>query len=217
MEAVDYAARGNVRRLLQVHPSWKRAQLAQATRMSPSWVDKWKQRLKTASPTDERVLHGRSRAPHHPPPRLDPQVVDRVLEIRDEPPEGLGRTPGRHPRSCPIWLAMSTSSRRVCACHVRRAPCTGSCAKLGALCLACRMPQTPSSVPSPWNSGNSTRTRCFQCSSRPGGQTATCVRSPQHHRYWGLRAHCQPHPWRFYGRNCPASSRSNVSKTRAGQ
>lgn len=43
---------------------------------------------------DEQVLQGLSRAPHHPLPRLDPQVVDRVLEIRDDPPEGLGRTPG---------------------------------------------------------------------------------------------------------------------------
>lgn len=43
---------------------------------------------------DEQVLRGLSRAPHHPPPRLDPQGVDRLLEIRDDPPEGLGRTPG---------------------------------------------------------------------------------------------------------------------------
>jgi hypothetical protein len=103
MEAVYSAARGNLRRLLQVHPTWRRAQLAQATGMSPSWVDKWKQRLQTASPADEQVLHGRSRAPHHPPPRLDPQVVDRVLEIRDEPPEGLGRTPG--PKAIRYYLA----------------------------------------------------------------------------------------------------------------
>jgi len=43
---------------------------------------------------DEQVLRGLSRAPHHPPPRLDPEVVDRLLEIRDHPPEDLGRTPG---------------------------------------------------------------------------------------------------------------------------
>src|SRR5205823_8205782 len=94
MEAVYYAARGNVRRLLQQHPTWTRAQLAQATGMSPSWVSKWKKRLASAPPEDEQVLRGLSRAPHHPPPRLDPLVVDQVLEIRDQPPEGLGRTPG---------------------------------------------------------------------------------------------------------------------------
>jgi transposase InsO family protein len=94
MEAVYYAARANLRRLLQLHPSWTRAQLAQATGMSPGWVSKWKHRLSRAPGDDEQMLSARSRAPHHPPPRLDPQVVERVLEIRDEPPEGLGRTPG---------------------------------------------------------------------------------------------------------------------------
>jgi transposase InsO family protein len=94
MEAVYYAARANLQRLLRQHPHWTRSQLAQATGMSVSWVDKWKPRLLNAPKDDEQVLHGLSRAPHHPRPRLDQQVVDRVLEIRDDPPEGLGRTPG---------------------------------------------------------------------------------------------------------------------------
>ena len=94
MEAFYYAARGNLRRLLQLHPSWTRAQFAQATGMSLGWVDKWKKRLASAPPEDEAVLRGLSRAPHHPHPRLDPLVVDRLLEMRDQPPEGLGRTPG---------------------------------------------------------------------------------------------------------------------------
>jgi transposase InsO family protein len=94
MQAVYYAARANLRRLMLLHPSWTRSQLAQATGMSRSWVDKWKKRLLSAPPDDEQVLHGRSCAPHHPPPRLDPEGVDRLLEIRDDPPAGLGRTPG---------------------------------------------------------------------------------------------------------------------------
>src|SRR2546430_1686579 len=94
MEAVYYAARANLRRLMLLHPSWTRSQLAQATGMSRSWVDKWRKRLLHVPADDEQVLRGFSRAPHHPPPRLDPQVVDRLLEIRDDPPEGLGRTPG---------------------------------------------------------------------------------------------------------------------------
>jgi hypothetical protein len=53
--------------------------------MSISWIDKWKKRLLRAPLDDEQVLQGLSRAPHHPPPRLDQQVVDRVLEIRDAP------------------------------------------------------------------------------------------------------------------------------------
>jgi hypothetical protein len=94
MEAVYYAARANLRRLMILHPNWTRGQLAQATGMSKSWVDTWKKRLVSAPFDDEQVLHGLSRAPHHPLPRLDQEVVDRLLEIRDDPPEGLGRTPG---------------------------------------------------------------------------------------------------------------------------
>ena len=94
MVAVYYAACANLQRLLRHHPDWTRSQLAQATGMSVSWIDKWKKRLLQAPDNDEQVLHGLSRAPHHPLPRLEPQVVDRVLEIRDSPPENLGRIPG---------------------------------------------------------------------------------------------------------------------------
>ena len=38
MEAVYYDARANLRRLMILHPSWTRGQLAQATGMSMSWV-----------------------------------------------------------------------------------------------------------------------------------------------------------------------------------
>src|SRR5260370_21071384 len=62
--------------------------------MSAGWVKKWKQRLQEAEPEDEQVLHSRSRARKHPPERLGKAVVARILERRDEPPEGLRRTPG---------------------------------------------------------------------------------------------------------------------------
>src|SRR6266699_6151760 len=94
MEAVYYAARANRRRLMILHPNWTRGQLAHATGMSKSWIDKWKKRLLSVPLDDEQVLCVLSRAPHHPPPQLDSQVIDRLLEIRDDPPEGLGRTPG---------------------------------------------------------------------------------------------------------------------------
>jgi hypothetical protein len=110
MEAVYYAARGNLRRLLQLHPSWSRTQLALATGMSLGWVDKWKKRLLAASPDDEHVLHGLSRAPHHPPARLASQVVNRLLELRDEPPEGLGRTPG--PKALLYYLPRDENLQR---------------------------------------------------------------------------------------------------------
>jgi integrase-like protein len=94
MEAVYYAARGKLRHLLSLHPDWTQAELAQACGMSVGWVKKWKQRLQAAHPQDETVLHSRSRARLHPPERLDERVVECVLTIRDQPPEGLRRTPG---------------------------------------------------------------------------------------------------------------------------
>src|SRR5579863_5489906 len=107
MEAVYYAARANLQRLLHLHPHWTRAQFAQATGMSRGWVSKWKKRLMSVSADNETILRGHSRAPHHPPPRLDPLVVDRVLEIRDQPPEELGRTPG--PRAILYYLPRDES------------------------------------------------------------------------------------------------------------
>jgi transposase len=94
MEAVYYAARGNLRRLLKEQPTWTHKQYAQAVGMSVGWVKKWIKRLCQAPPEDEAVLHSQSRARKHPPERISQAVVDRLVEMRDQPPEGLGRTPG---------------------------------------------------------------------------------------------------------------------------
>ena len=94
MEAVDYAARANFRRLLTQSPNWTRKQYAQAVGMSEGWVKKWSKRLRQAAPDDETVLQGQSRARKHPPERLSEVVVERILEVRDQPPDGLGRPPG---------------------------------------------------------------------------------------------------------------------------
>jgi hypothetical protein len=94
MEAVYYAVRANLRRLMQLHPQWAHSQYAQAVGMSVGWVKKWKQRLQEAEPEDEQVLHSRSRARIHAPERISQAVVERIIQMRDEPPEGLRRTPG---------------------------------------------------------------------------------------------------------------------------
>ena len=94
MEAVYYAARANLRRLLTQYPTWTRQQYAQAVGMSLGWVKKWLKRLREAPPNDEVVLRGQSRARKHPPERISQVVVDRIVEMRDQPPEGLQRTPG---------------------------------------------------------------------------------------------------------------------------
>jgi transposase InsO family protein len=52
-------------------------------------------------------LHGLSRAPHQRPPRLDPLVVDRLLEMRDQRAFGLGRTPG--PKALVYYLPRDES------------------------------------------------------------------------------------------------------------
>ncbi len=94
MEVVYYAARANLRRLMGLHPDWTQPQYAQAVGMSLGWVKKWKKRLQEAEPQDEQMLHSRSRARQHPPERISQVVTDRIIEMRDEPPEGLQRRPG---------------------------------------------------------------------------------------------------------------------------
>jgi transposase InsO family protein len=94
MEAVWVGQRAHIRHLLQVHPDWTGQQIAEAVGCSPSMVYTWRQRFANASFTDTTILFSRSRAPHHHPPRIDPQVKERVQEIRLNPPLGLQRTPG---------------------------------------------------------------------------------------------------------------------------
>ncbi len=94
MEAVYYAARANLRRLMRLHPQWTHQQYAQVVGMSRGWVKKWKKRLQEAEPADEQVLHSRSRARKQPPERISQAVIERIIQMRTEPPEGLRRTPG---------------------------------------------------------------------------------------------------------------------------
>src|SRR5437763_1116512 len=94
MEGVYYATHDNLRRQMGIHPEWEQKQYATAVGMSVGWVKKWKQRLAQAEPADEQVLHSRSRARKHAPERISQAVADRIVEMRDEPPEGLRRTPG---------------------------------------------------------------------------------------------------------------------------
>lgn len=61
---------------------------------SKSWVKKWLRRIRCVSLEDQQVMYGLPRVPKHPPPRFSPEVVNKILEIRDHPPKLLGRTPG---------------------------------------------------------------------------------------------------------------------------
>ncbi len=127
MEAVYYAARANLRRLMSLHPEWTQRQYASALGMSVGWVKKWKQRLAQAREGDEQVLHSRSRARKQPPERISQAVVDRILQMRDHPPEGLGRTPGPNallyylPRDEQLQGQRLPHSSRTIYCILKRA------------------------------------------------------------------------------------------------
>ena len=88
------AARAALRCLLHAHPTWTQQEVAVAVGRSVAWVKKWVPRLRAAAPDDLRVLQSRSRARVHPPAAIAPDVVERILDIWDQPPEDLRRVPG---------------------------------------------------------------------------------------------------------------------------
>jgi hypothetical protein len=59
-------------------------------------------RLREAPPDDLQVLLSRSRAHHTPYPQVHPRIIQRIVEIREQPPENLQRTPG--PRAILSYL-----------------------------------------------------------------------------------------------------------------
>lgn len=94
MEEAHYVARARLRTLIQQHPNWTKRRLAEEVGYSVGWVKKWSARLRTAAPDDEQVLHGLSQRRHTSYPRPSPEIVQRILDIRDHPPNGLQRVPG---------------------------------------------------------------------------------------------------------------------------
>ena len=93
-----YAARANLYHLWQLHPEWEHAALAAAIGSSKGWVKKWLKRLReeqAAGVPLADILSGHSRARKHPPVKTAALVVEQVLAIRDQPPEGLRRVPGQ--------------------------------------------------------------------------------------------------------------------------
>ena len=78
-------------------PEGSRQELAEAAGRSRSWVKKWLQRIRGTTLEDQDVLQGQSRARKRPPPQVAPEIVNRILDSRDPPPQKLGRTPGPLP------------------------------------------------------------------------------------------------------------------------
>ena len=94
MEADLIADRATLRWLARHHPDWTQAELASAVGRSRNWVVKWLPRLTGTAPDDLAALFSHSRGRRTPPPSTPPAVVERILAIRDEPPERLQRVPG---------------------------------------------------------------------------------------------------------------------------
>ena len=100
-----YADRINLVHAMRQFPHWSAPQLAHALHRSESWVKKWRTRLRPLFNHPlalQKACQGQSRAPNHPPARLDSQVEEAILSIGDDPPEGLRRTPG--PRAIQYYL-----------------------------------------------------------------------------------------------------------------
>ncbi len=92
-----YADRVNLFHVQQQHPHWTHQQLADALGRSREWAKKWRKRLReelAAGKPLEEVRPRHSRARKHQPEATDARVEERILALRDEPPEGLRRTPG---------------------------------------------------------------------------------------------------------------------------
>jgi len=94
MNAQWVVDRRRLRDVLNLRPDWTLQDFADALGRSRAWVKKWRKRLRQAPPDDDAVLQGQPCARRTPPPRLAQVVIDRILAIRDTPPQGLNRTPG---------------------------------------------------------------------------------------------------------------------------
>jgi transposase InsO family protein len=108
--------------LVRRHPERTNPQLAQEIGRSISWVKKWKLRLLEADPEDLDRFSSQSRAHHAPYYRWDSRVEDRIVEMREEPPENLQRVPGpkallyylpRDPELQELGLPLPRSTRTI--------------------------------------------------------------------------------------------------------
>ena len=86
MEEQWQVDRARLRRLIQAHPTWSQRKLAEETKRSGSWVKKWRRRLAEAEPDDRAVLKSQGRRPKQAGRPIGAWVIDRILELRDNPP-----------------------------------------------------------------------------------------------------------------------------------
>ncbi len=119
--------------------------LAACFLMSGSWVNKWRLWLCQADPDDVMALHSRSRARHTPPFSIasQPAVVQRILEIRTDPPENAARAfQGQKPSST-LSIVTAHSNALACACRARRPRVFKILRQAGCIAKDCRRKPKP--------------------------------------------------------------------------
>ena len=94
MEEMWAAKRSQLRQLLIDEPNWTNQMYADTVGMSVSWVKDWKRVFRVADPNDPMIPMSRTRHRRTPFDTYDQEVIDTVLEIRDNPPLYCQRTPG---------------------------------------------------------------------------------------------------------------------------
>jgi hypothetical protein len=70
--------------LIQEHPQWSIAHLAQALQRSLSWVKKWRKRFKESDQPTLSMFKSRSRAPKTRPKQMTKRVRMAILSFRDQ-------------------------------------------------------------------------------------------------------------------------------------
>src|SRR5436305_666075 len=96
--ACDDSGKSDLLVLMQQHHDWEHATAARAVGCSKAWVKKWLKRFREEGAAGiplADILPGHSLARQHTPIKTHPLVVEQVLAIRDQPPEGLRRVPGQ--------------------------------------------------------------------------------------------------------------------------
>lgn len=97
------ADRSNLHKLRLQSPKLSKSELALRLNRSISWVKKWLRRFREApDPDDPRLIYGLPRGRKTPPPPPNPVLVQRILDIRDHPPQNLRRVPG--PKTIAYYL-----------------------------------------------------------------------------------------------------------------
>ena len=94
MEEQWIVDRAKLRQLLHEQPDWSNRQYAEAVGRCRKWVQKWKKRLQGTNRDDQKVLHSQSRARKTPPKPYHADVIARILDLRDNPPEAVPRKLG---------------------------------------------------------------------------------------------------------------------------